>query len=422
MSCPPRNSKYFTDIWETSKEQNLVSLSVCQPDILQSNKVTILQIRQPDNAQQDEVKIVQSAKASTICQLCYLNLPSAEGYRYHLKRRVCTKRVPNNVKNAVKFHCHNCGTGFTNQGGFDYHLNYHTRPTCTYDVSPEKRKSTPSQSRSKRRILLDSLEVKVIDLTGDSDIEESPPPAKKPRTSCEERKEYVSLYVGPEQKYFRIHKDLLLKQVGYFKELQQKNIDFMVHYMPEIDANMFGVTVGWLYHGQNGIDGLYSVDTTTERFATTRMIRLYCLAEYLGIRQLVDLAMAILGWCYAHSPFWPSATQMKEAYMCTRASSCLRAYMARSCHYLLLHASTGPLSVHRPSHAELEALMAITDFETYIFRMLGGMFDKPLGSDDINPQMKQTCCYHNHRVEISALACPWRDFFFNGTKYALGGK
>jgi hypothetical protein len=121
VSCPPKTSRYPTNSFRRSKEQFLASLSDYQLEIPQYDKIRIPRVWQMGNLQQDKVQTLPPANTPTIYPLCSMNLPSAEGYRYHLKRRVCAKQVPNTVKNAVKFHCLNRGTGFTNQRGLTYH-------------------------------------------------------------------------------------------------------------------------------------------------------------------------------------------------------------------------------------------------------------------------------------------------------------
>ena len=147
----------------------------------------------------------------------------------------------------------------------------------------------------------------------------------------------IGILVGPEQKAFRVHKNLLCTKVPYFQKILNggfKEATEQVAKLPYDDPAAFGLFLEWLYVGRLPPIPPFSVDKWKWSHLIFERVKLYCFAENIASPKLMDYTMTTLISGYLQNNTLPSFGQIKLAYRNSLSTSRLRKFMSQSVHYI----------------------------------------------------------------------------------------
>lgn len=206
--------------------------------------------------------------------------------------------------------------------------------------------------------------------------------------SSESSHKLVKVHVGPKRKLWDLHEDLLCDRSEYFrsafqggfKEATEKQI-----HLKEEDPEAFALFVDWLY-GRTLAPG---PNASKNRSDGERFLRLYCLAEFLGIEALMNTAIDTYIASSKTKYFILSTQVIETIYKCTAETSLVRKFVSRTVAYTI---STW-IDLKDKYDAELKsdpelAVEVIKAMQFYLFCT-------PL--EKIDPKDEPLCNHHLHR-------------------------
>ncbi|KAL3419293.1 hypothetical protein PVAG01_09515 [Phlyctema vagabunda] len=141
----------------------------------------------------------------------------------------------------------------------------------------------------------------------------------------------VELYIGPEQKLMRVHKDILCEKVPYFEKAFEGGLGEAWKSkatFPEDDVSAFECLLHWVYTNR-----IVKQNTKPDYHRSSIMYRTYVLADRFWIPALMDKMIPLIQEYDKQHKLIPGIEQVRIAYLGTSIGSPLRRYCARSWYY-----------------------------------------------------------------------------------------
>lgn len=206
----------------------------------------------------------------------------------------------------------------------------------------------------------------------------------------------IDLYVGPEEKLFRIHRGILCDKVPYFQKMFSSGFiegQEGQAFFPEDDPEAFDLLNGWVYFGTLRPFKFTLHPPPASPSCNWDMVQLYCLADKFCLPELMDRIVDANSAECRSSNISPSFRHVKKAYMKTPMGSTLRKYMC----YSMVHIFTA---------LREESTFGIWDTQAFVEMMnthgdfaidfLSLLRSQSVGVAPTDPRKLPKCHFHCH--------------------------
>ncbi|KAE8449972.1 hypothetical protein EG329_007111 [Mollisiaceae sp. DMI_Dod_QoI] len=205
--------------------------------------------------------------------------------------------------------------------------------------------------------------------------------------------EIVDIFVGPQQKHFKVHKKLLCKKVPYFHKMFLGGFKEAIEHtarLPDDDPDVFDLFLDWLYRGD-----LHPADMSKQPPASSpvpKLIELYGFAEKICMNDLIDYTMTSIITRSRHDKVMPRLSSIKLAYQVTSPGSPLRSWISRCYLYSLLNGSTTTHAATLDGFSN--AMSSSNDLQKDVLRLI--YFGDAKTRASKAPVYENPCLYHMH--------------------------
>jgi BTB/POZ domain len=206
--------------------------------------------------------------------------------------------------------------------------------------------------------------------------------------------EFVDIYVGKNQKHFRVHKKILCEKIKYFDDMFNKGFEeaqTSVAQLPEDDETSFDVLLGWLYTGS--LRRLENKGTGGPKKWNWAPSSMFILVDKLCLAILMNEVMDQWMLDFATRGILPLTSSISQIYQTTRKGSGARKFAINTVFYIL-HEERAKQSFTIWKTEEILKLMQ--DNEELGLDVLELMRAHSPGTHVLDPRRLPPCEYHLH--------------------------